>query len=153
MNKTVIQVYKQNFKLENKDHDASSGLGDCIRGTVTLYKLSKILGFNLIIDFRHHPIGNYIDTKNLEYTDYIDRNIDNVKMFFWLNNLKEYILNNDNDIIYLHTNAWYNEDDIYNTITVNCMTEDEQNFMKYIFKPNDILNIEIKNTESLIFNN
>lgn len=152
MNKTIIQVYKQNFNPENKEHDSNVGFGDCIRGTVTLYKLSKIFGFNLIIDFRYHPIGNYINTKNLEYANYIDSNIDNVKMFFKLNNLKEYILNNDNDIICVHTNAWYNEDDIYNTITVNSMTEDEQNFMKYIFQPNNILNIKIKNKLENIFN-
>jgi hypothetical protein len=145
MTKTIIQVYKQNFSPENKEHDSNIGLGDCIRGTITLYKLSKILGFNLIIDFRHHPIGNYIDTKNLEYVEYIDSNIDNIKMFFWLNSLKEYILNNDNNIICLHTNAWYEEKDIYDTTTVNSMTEDEQNFMKYIFQPNDNLNIKIKN--------
>jgi len=151
MNKTVIQVYKQNFQdkdkiqLEIGQYDIMAGLGDCIRGTITLYKLSKIYGFNLIIDFRYHPIGNYIDTKNLEHANDVNNNIDDVKFIFYLHNLKNYILNNNNNIIYLHTNAWYDDKDIYNTNTINSMLEDEQNFMKNIFKPNNILNEIIVN--------
>jgi len=147
MNKTIIQVYKQNFNSEEIGDLPFSitGLGDCIRGTLTLYKLSKIYGFNLIIDFRHHPIGNYIDTKNLEFMDYINSNINNVKFFFYLDNLKNYILNNDNNIICVQTNAIYEECDRHNTNTVNTLTEDEQNFIKNIFQPNIILSKIITN--------
>ena len=144
INKTVIQIYKQEIKPENRDSDVTmSGLGDCIRGTMTLYKLSKIYNFNLIIDFRNHPIGNYIDTKQTEYTNIINNNINNIKFFYFLDGLKNYILKNDN-IICVQTNAFYEEKDIYEINTIDCMNEDEQNFMKYIFKPNDILNNIIK---------
>lgn len=49
--KTVIHAYYQNIKKENIDTNTTSwGLGDCIRGTLTLFRLSKILNFNLIVD-------------------------------------------------------------------------------------------------------
>jgi hypothetical protein len=150
MTKTIIQIYKQEIKGNNRDHDVTmSGLGDCIRGTLTLYKLSKIYGFNLIIDFRYHPIGKYIDTQNIEYTNFIESNMDELKFFFFIDGLKNYILNNDNNIICVQTNAFYEEEDIYDTNVVNSLKEDEQNFMKNIFKPNNklynIIQLKINN--------
>lgn len=154
MKKTIIQTYKQEISENNSDFNFSmAGLGDCIRGTLTLYKLSKIYDFNLIIDFRHHPIGNYINTQNLEYINIIDNSINELKFFFSLEGLKNYILNNDNNIICVQTNAFYEEKDIYDINTINSITEDEQNFMKYIFQPNDILNNIIKEKTNNIIDN
>lgn len=141
--KTVIHVFKQNIKQINSDglnYDTMVGLGDCLRGTLTLYRLSKILNFNLIIDIRHHPISNFLVINNNIHEKIIDENIDNFKFFFLLENLKKYLefeLINNNSI-YLHTNAIWNSDEI--TYNNNLLNNDEQNFLKNILIPNNDFN-------------
>jgi hypothetical protein len=160
--KTVIQVYT--YKIHPNNVDSSSpncGLGDCIRGTITLYKLSKIMNFNLIVDIRHHPISNFIEIKESEYIELIDNNIENLKFFFNLDNLKKYILDsfNESDIICLHANAYFQENDIYNNNTIDCFSVDEKNFIKNILIPNSefknyidekLLNISKKDNYNII---
>ena len=138
--KTIIHVYKQHIKNHNKDTENTLwGIGDCMRGTLTLYKLSKIMNFNLIVDIRHHPISNFIKIRKIDdkYLNYIDNNLEELKFYFYLENLKKFITNSlvNNDIVCIHTNAFIEEDNIYNTN--NNITHDEQQFMKDIFIPND----------------
>lgn len=125
------------------------GLGDCIRGTWTLYRLSKIYNFNLIIDLKHHPISNFLVINNNNYENIIDENIENFKFFFRLENLKKYLEIEliNNNIICLHTNAIWNSDEI--TDNNNLLNNDEQEFMKNILVPNDNFNNYI---EDKIFN-
>jgi hypothetical protein len=151
--KTVIHVYYQNIKRDNSDNDVPSwGLGDCIRGTITLYRLSKILNFNLIVDLRHHPISSFIKINNHPYNDIIDNNIDNLKFFFFLGNLQKYIEEsfNNNDIAFLHTNSIWDLNEIKNTDTVNSLSIDEQEFIKNIFIPTENFNNFMNNKLSNI---
>jgi hypothetical protein len=47
MKTTIIHVFKQNIKNENTDNsDTMIGLGDCLRGVLTLYRLSKVYKYN-----------------------------------------------------------------------------------------------------------
>ena len=146
--KTVIHVYKQNIKQINADGfdiDTMVGLGDCLRGTLTLYRLSKVYGFNLIVDIRHHPISNFFIINKHNYEDIIDKNIEDLKFFYVTQNLQNYLENiiKTEDIIYLHTNAIFNMNEITNAI--NILTNDEKEFMKNILKPNDNFNNYIEN--------
>lgn len=138
--KTVIHVFKQDIKQINADGldiDTMIGLGDCLRGALTLYRLSKVYKYNLIIDIRHHPISNFLIINNHNYENIIDKNIDNLKFFYVLQHLKNYLehILKTKDIIYLNTNAIYNMDEITNTN--NILNNDEKNFMKNILKPNN----------------
>jgi len=147
--KTVIHVYKQDIKPENRTDTGNSywGLGDCIRGSLTLYRLSKLLNFNLIIDIRHHPISNFLVIENNPYKNIVDENIENLKFFFYLNNLKNYLQDSfqNSDIVCVHTNAFINEDEIYYT-QVDPLTNEEKNFIKNIFTYNEncINNFDLK---------
>lgn len=38
------------------------GFGDFLRGSISLYQLSKKYGFNLSLDFSSHPLGRYINS-------------------------------------------------------------------------------------------
>lgn len=139
--KTVIHVFKQNIKQINSDgleYDTMVGLGDCLRGTLTLYRLSKIYNYNLIIDIRHHPISNFLVINNNKYENIIDENIENFKFFFLLENLKKYLEFEliNNNVICLHTNTIWSSDEI--TYNNNLLNNDEKQFLKNILIPNNI---------------
>ena len=149
--KTVINVYTKYIKPENYDIDMilTPGLGDFIRGTITLLKLSKEMGFNVLVDLRYNPISKFLKPQNIDklYLEKVDENLDNLKFFYYLNNLKNYLKKSleHNDIITLHTNAiniLNLKDNFYNINTKNdSLTENEKKFIKNIFTPND----ELKN--------
>lgn len=149
--KTVINVYTKHIKYENNPDyaDTMCGLGDFIRGTISLFKLSKELGFNVIVDIRYNQISNFIKTQDIDniYLEEVDKNLDNIKFFFKLNNLKNYIIESfeKSDIVVLHTNAFWVEEEISsNNNIIYPLLEDEKDFIKKIFIPNDNLNKYIK---------
>jgi len=144
--KTVINVYTKNIKLKNNPDygDITCGLGDFIRGTISLIKLSKELGFNVLVDLRYNPISNFLKKNDIDnlYLEQVDKNLDNLKFFFDLNNLKNYIIESfkTSDIVSVHTNAiWQNEEIYcYDNITYP-LSIDEKKYIKNIFSPNDEL--------------
>jgi hypothetical protein len=147
--KTVINVYTKYIKPENYDISMilTPGLGDFIRGTITLLKLSKEMGFNVLVDLRYNPISKFLKSQNIDelYLKKVDENLDNLKFLYYLNNLKNYLKESleHNDIITIHTNAIITpENNFYDINTKNeSLIEDEKNFIKNIFTPND----ELKN--------
>jgi hypothetical protein len=62
----IIQSYNKNF---------SGGIGDFIRGGVFLYRKCPE---NLFIDFKHHPLSNYLINKNESNLDYKECEIINL---------------------------------------------------------------------------
>jgi len=149
--KTVINVYTKYIYPENYDIKMilTPGLGDFIRGTITLLKLSKEMGFNVLVDLRYNPISKFLKPQNIDklYLEKVDENLDNIKFFFYLNNLKNYLkeLLEQNDIITIHTNAIIKPDVNDNFYDINekndSLSEDEKKFIKNTFTPND----ELKN--------
>jgi hypothetical protein len=149
--KTVINVYTKYIYPENYDIKMilTPGLGDFIRGTITLLKLSKEMGFNVLVDLRYNPISKFLKPQNIDklYLEKVDENLDNLNFFFYLNNLKNYLKESleQNDIIALHTNAIIKQnvnDNFYDVnIKNDTLSEDEKYFIKNIFTPND----ELKN--------
>jgi hypothetical protein len=149
--KTVINVYTKYIKPENYDIGMilTPGLGDFIRGTITLLKLSKEMGFNVLVDLRYNPVSKFLKTQDIDklYLEKVDENLNDLKFFIYLNKLKNYIIESfkNNDIITLHTNAIIKSnttENFYNINTKNdSLTEDEKNYIKNIFTPND----ELKN--------
>jgi hypothetical protein len=147
--KTVINVYTKYIKPENYDISMmlTPGLGDFIRGTITLLKLSKEMGFNVLVDLRYNPISNFLKTQDIDklYLEKVDENLNDLKFFMYLNNLKNYIIESfkHNDIITIHTNSIIKpepKENFYNINTKNdSLTEDEKNYIKNIFTPNDEL--------------
>ena len=147
--KTVVHAYKQNIKRENcpDTYNTYWGIGDCIRGSLTLFRLSKILNFNLVIDIRHHPISNFLIKKYHIYENIVDENINELKFFQYLNNLQNYIENSfiNNDIVCVHTNAFINENEIY-FMYIDPLNNEEKEFIKNIFNYNEqcIFNFNLK---------
>jgi hypothetical protein len=148
--KTIINVYTKNIKPENHDGSSSTcGLGDFIRGTITLLRLSKELGFNLLVDLRYNAISNFLKKTDIDnlYLEEVDKNLDNLKFFFYVHNLKNYIIESfkTSDIVSVHTNAIWIEEEIYcYDNSTYPLSIEEKNYIKKIFSPNDELSAYIK---------
>jgi hypothetical protein len=125
--KNIIQVWTQKTDYANNIY--YWGLGDLIRGTIKLYKLSKRMNFNLLVNIQLHPISNCLKQQNSEYDDLIISNKDNIK-YITLGKLEEYIESSTEDILYFLTTD-YCDDDI---------TDDCKQFIKDILEPNEELN-------------
>ena len=127
MTKTVIHVLTHKVcNLVTTDTANFWGLGDIIRGTITLYLLSKSMGFNLIIDMQFHPISKFLKIRTHEYSELIKQNENNIK-FMPQESIENYILSSPVDIVYFLTNSSFD-----GTIDTDC-----KEFIKQLFMPND----------------
>ena len=108
------------------------GLGDIIRGLIAVFQLSKKYNFELIVDIQHHNISKYFKEQNHELSDLIVNNKDNI---CFIDNPEQYIINNNNDIMYFFTNDKYHEE----------ITDESRDFVKNIFNPKDEFKIYIDN--------
>lgn len=138
--KKIINVYK-NFdnhdQLITKNITYYQGLGDFIRGTLTLYRICKEYDYELIIDLNNHPIGKYFVNSNLEHIELVKNEINNFYSFFYYDDLLEYIKKNNNkQIIILNTNAIYKFENI-KEYDINYITDEEAIYLKKIFKFKD----------------
>ena len=127
MQKTVIQVLTHKVcNLQTTDKDNFWGLGDIIRGTVKLYHLSKIMGFRFIVDIQLHPISQFLQIQQHEYSDLIQQNKDNIE-FVFPNTVEKHILSSKKEVIYFLTNDLFAGD----------VTQDCKDFIKPLFSPNE----------------
>jgi len=123
--KTVIQVWGHDF-VNNKDNDFW-GIGDCIRGTMHLFQLSKKLNFNLEVNMQLHPISHFLKQQKSIYNSFIIKNKSNIPV--QNGNPEEYIINNKNNVIYLFSNHYFRGE-----ITNEC-----KKFIKNVMTPNKTL--------------
>lgn len=130
--KTVIMVWKQSFF--NLPKNNFWGLGDLIRGTIGIFKLSKKYNFNIIVDLSLHPLSQFLKNDEHPYSNIIRENKDNIP-FIMPNIAESYI-----------TNKLYSENKNYICLCSNmplssydsdCSSE-LSDFIKNIFRPNDL---------------
>ena len=132
--KTIIHVFTQKIK-NNKDYWGYWGLGDLIRGTIHLHQLSKKMNFKLIVDYQLHPISQFLKENKHEYSDFIkqkENDIINVGCS------KDYILNNNENVLYFLTNDFY----------VDEIQEDTKEFIKNLLEPNEKFKNELINIKN-----
>lgn len=101
------------------------GLGDILRGALSMFQLSKKYNFQLIIDFQHHSFSNYLKSEPHKYINLILENKDNIP-FIEDNEIEAYLQNNSNEVSYLFTNCH-----LRGEITDEC-----KQFIKNILTPN-----------------
>jgi hypothetical protein len=130
--KTVIMVWKQSFF--NLPTNNFWGLGDLIRGTIGMFKLSKKYNFNIIVDLSLHPLSQFLKNYEHPYSNIVRENKDNIP-FIMPNIAESYI-----------TNKLYSENKNYICLCSNmplssydsdCSSE-LSDFIKNIFCPNDL---------------
>lgn len=142
-NQIVKEIYKENInKLFTKtilfaptyqpcnkrtdDVNNFWGLGDIIRGAISMFQLSKKYDFQLIIDFQHHSLSRFLKSEPYEYTNLILENKDNIP-FIEDNEIETYLQNNSNEVSYLFTNCHLRGE----------ITEECKEFIKNILTPNE----------------
>ena len=134
MKKTVIMVWTKNDSgICESTGIKTYGLGDLLRGTICMYQLSVLYGFNLIVDLRRHPISQHLIMRNHAYMKCVDDN---------MNKNTINIVNNDEpnkfqkiytaslksaDPLLICTNLFCNE-----RLSPNC-----KQFMKQLLTPNE----------------
>lgn len=134
MTKSVIMVWS---KTDSGTHPNGSiktyGLGDLLRGTIYLYQMSVLHGFNFIVDIRGHPMCQHLTVNDHAYMNYVDenRNTGAIKIInCHENNLFEYIYNaslKSADPLLICTNRFCNEQ----------LSPDCKQFMKQLLIPNE----------------
>jgi hypothetical protein len=150
--KNIIQVYNTEFSKNSDCGSKYHGLGDLIRGTLTLYKISNNINANLIVDLSKHKIGKFLQHKNTKFIDEINK-LDNVEFYFNYNNLLAFLMSQlrKSNNVFIHTNAIYNGDyKFIKTIDNTILNEDEKLFIKSIYNPNKVLNDYIEQQLKII---
>jgi len=133
--KTVIQVWTHNFNVDKTHLDKYNylnetnfyfGLGDLIRSTLKLYKLSKKMGFKFIVDIQLHPISEFLKIDQHFYRKYVMNHKDEVQ-YICYGAVEDYInSHSDNDVMLILTNDFYDEEEL---------DMESKQFIKNIFIP------------------
>lgn len=142
-NKKII-IHK--IQLNPKLTDAfPPGFGDILKGTVSLYKISKQFNYNFYLDLTEHPIGKYI-------TQTIPNNL--IKLN---NHIHEYFFNSN---IFNHNNLINNVNEIMKNNDIglfetNCesyivkeLSENDKKALQNIIKPNNYLENKLNEIKS-----
>jgi len=131
--KTVIQVYKIGYNnVVTDDTQNFHGIGDFFRSTLSLYNLSKIYNFNLIVDFSLHPIQNFLEYNEHEYSNIVKEKQNSISLIGETQAIMEYINNSNEEVVVFF--GW-SSPNVYNTP----ITKESQIFMKKLLKPNKIM--------------
>lgn len=78
--KTVVLVLKQSYNNSNESFykETSWGIGDMLRGVYGTHTLAKHIGFRLIVDFSLHPIRDFLQMKEHEYSAMVHEKKDTI---------------------------------------------------------------------------
>ena len=125
--KTFILVWSNKICNLNKDnHNNFWGLGDVLRGTMSMFQLSKKYNFKLIVDIQLHPISQFLKYENKEYNDLIKDNKDNIP-FFYPDQVESFIRDDPRELNFFFTNNHLIEE----------VSEECKDFIKNILIPKD----------------
>jgi hypothetical protein len=108
--KTIILTWTTKFNnLIVDDYNNFFGIGDILRGTISMFQLSKKYNFHLKVDIQLHPISSFLKYNNHNYSDYVVENKDNIP-FIYPEEIEEFIINNTNEVCCLFTNSFIIEE-------------------------------------------
>jgi hypothetical protein len=141
----MIIVHK--YKINCVSVEIAPGLADFLRGSIALYKMSKILGVNLLIDFSDHPGYKFLGKKNeinkseLTINEYFNTSFEFVQSKI----VEQFKYTNT---VCLCTNIFYDNFD-------NILDNESRTFIDSFFKPINIIqdNIEMIKRDKNLVNN
>jgi hypothetical protein len=131
MTKTVIHTWIQ--KACNLPQTSFCGFGDMLRGAYGVYESCSRLGYDCIIDFSNHPVGQFFENITHPFSDIIKSNINSVHFNIFNSNeeIDNYIKGEleSKDYIYFSTNCSLF---VYNSV----ISEDCKKVMRQLLTPN-----------------
>jgi hypothetical protein len=107
------------------------GLGDMLRGTLSLYRLAKKRGYKLTVDTHLHPLSNFTTHSKSYHSEFIDKRQPKIHMFHMSLDLEREIECAD----------WLSDDKLFcmcnhgNIQIDQVITPEEQEFLKSIIEP------------------
>lgn len=111
--KKVINVYQMKYKNGN----LSQGLGDFLRGSITLSLLCNMLNLKFDIDFNNHIIGNYIYSNTEDKASINYENVKlvgiNYKFYYDIEEIIKHIINTNEEICYLMTTFSFEQESLF----------------------------------------
>jgi len=129
--KTVILTWTTKYKNVTVDqYNNYFGLGDILRGTISMFQLSKKYNFHLIVDMQLHPLSAYFKPIPHEYSQFVLDNKDNIP-FIYPEDIDEFLKKNTSNCCCLFTNSHLNN----NELSKEC-----KSFMKTLLTPTDEFN-------------
>ena len=127
----------ENGKQDNENY--FFGLGDLIRGAISLYQLSKKHNFKFIVDMQHHPLSLYLKQKSHLHSNLIMENKNNIT-FVFPDNVENHILKSEESVIFFATNCVFSD-----PITPDC-----KKFIKELLTPNNEMSTYIEEKKKII---
>jgi hypothetical protein len=142
-NPKKIIIHKIQNKISNSDA-FPPGLGDILKGTFSLYSISKKFDYTFYIDFSNHPISSYLNQTIPEQYKNTQKEVN--EYFIWFNIPEHNNLINEvndkmknQDVGLFQTNC---EPDIIKELDKNDMIN-----IQKLFIPNDYLQEKINNVK------
>lgn len=124
---TIIFVWSQSYA--NIVSDATNnffGLGDILRGTISMYQYSKKYNFRLIVDTQLHPISSYLKVQSHDYSELVQQQQNNIK-FVCPDKIDTFLKTNKEHTTLLFSNSHF----------ITNITEDCKYFIKMLLTPKD----------------
>ena len=138
MKKTIIHVWTQDFlELDGSKSKEFFGFGDLIRCSIELYKLCKCMNYNFILDISLHPISQFYNKMEHEYSEIIFENKDKIyyiEPFEMLRYISKTI--KEKDVLYFISNFGSSVNDPKFGETEK-ETKERTEYFKKIFIPNE----------------
>lgn len=141
----MLKICVHQYLTNCKTNIQPPGFADFLRGTQTLYLLSKRYNYKLLIDFDIHPIFKFLKYNENFYIKNL--NVDTLEVIPPINynniyNILKLNFESNNDI-YILTNSFHSDHMITDHYDQNQINE-SNNYLKEILLPNNLLSILIK---------
>jgi hypothetical protein len=125
--KTIIFVWSQAYSNIVSDNTNNFfGLGDILRGTISMYQYSKKYNFRLIVDTQLHPISMYLKVQSHDYSELVKQKQNDIS-FVYPDKIDNFLKTNPNDLTLVFSNSYL----------ISNITEDCKNFIKMLLTPKD----------------
>ena len=134
--KTIIQVYSLGYV---NNPTSFHGLGDFVRSTIGLFYFCKKNNFKLLVDFSLHPIGEFLEATQHEYSSFVKSHKNKINLVNEESSILDFLQMNNSDVSIFF--GWFALE-IFN----KPITREAKEFIQKMLTPNKIMKDYIDET-------
>jgi hypothetical protein len=127
--KTIIQVYSLGY-INNPN--SFHGIGDFVRSTIGLFYFCKKNNFKLLVDFSLHPIGEFLEATQHEYSSFVKSQKNKINLVNEESSVLDFLKMNNSDVSIFF--AWFALG-----IFDKPITKEAKEFVQKMLTPNKIM--------------